>query len=160
MVTVEPGRIDDVDAVVDLWVDLAAGQRAFDSHLLAERNRTAVREAIARRAVEGGLLVARDPAGEVVGFVTFALRSSTYEADVTRGIVENIYVEPDRRGEGVGSALLGEAEARLAEEGATAVTLEVMADNEAARRFYRRHGYASHRVELEKSVESDTLTKE
>jgi len=34
------------------------------------------------------------------------------------------------------------------------VALETMADNEAARRFYRRHGYEPHRIELER--ESDT----
>jgi ribosomal protein S18 acetylase RimI-like enzyme len=74
--------------------------------------------------------------------------------------VQNIYVTPNHRGEGIGSELLAEAETRLAEAGADAVSLEVMADNEGARRFYRRHSYGPHRVELEKSVESDTLTKE
>jgi ribosomal protein S18 acetylase RimI-like enzyme len=170
MVSVELGTIADVDAVADLWVDLAAGQREFGSHLLAEENRATVREAIAQSAVADELLVARaeregqpeanEPAAEIVGFVTVSVESGTYDRDVTRGLVQNIYVVADRRGDGIGSELLTEAETRLAEAGADAISLEVMADNEAARRFYRRHGYDPHRVELEKSVESDTLTKE
>jgi ribosomal protein S18 acetylase RimI-like enzyme len=170
MVSVELGTIADVDAVADLWVDLAAGQREFGSHLLAGENRATVREAIAQSAVADELLVARaeregqreanEPATEIVGFVTAGVESGTYDRDVTRGLVRNIYVVADRRGDGIGSELLTEAETRLAEAGADAISLEVMADNEAARRFYRRHGYAPHRVELEKSVESDTLTKE
>ncbi|WP_135825921.1 GNAT family N-acetyltransferase [Halorussus ruber] len=164
MVAIERGNIGDVDAVTDMWVDLAEGQREFGSHLFADGNRATVREAIARNAVGDGLLVARekreDDRTEIVGFVTFGVESDGYDQDVTRGVVRNIYVEPDRRGDGIGSALLDAAETRLAERGADAVSLDVMADNEDARRFYRRHGYAPHRVELEKSVESDTLTKE
>jgi len=170
MVSVELGTIADVDAVADLWVDLCAGQREFGSHFLAEENRARVREAVAQNAVADELLVARaDPevrdesdesAAEIVGFVTVSVESGTYDRDVTRGLVQNIYVVAHRRGDGIGSELLAEAETRLAEAGADAVSLDVMADNEAARRFYRRHGYAPHRVELEKSVESDTLTKE
>ena len=46
MVSIELGTIADVDAVADLWVDLAAGQHEFGSQLLAEENRATVREAI------------------------------------------------------------------------------------------------------------------
>ncbi|WP_135852629.1 GNAT family N-acetyltransferase [Halorussus salinus] len=185
MVTVEVGTTADADAVADLWVELAEGQREFDSHLLPGENRQQVRESVAQHAVADELLVARadgataDADGEsvstetgdatdseeatdseLIGFVTVIVESSNYEQDVVRGVVQNIYVVPARRGEGIGSALLDAAEARLAEAGADAVSLEVMAANADARRFYRRHGYAPHRVELEKSVESDTLTKE
>lgn len=159
MVAVEAGGLDDVDAVADLWVALAEGQRAFGSHLLAADNREVVRDAIVRRMVAAELLVARG--GEsIVGFVTFGVESGVYEQDTTRGVVQNIYVVPEVRGEGVGSALLAAAEESLVESGAETVSLEVMADNDDARRFYRRHGYRTHRVEMEKRPESDTLTKE
>ena len=201
MAGIEVGTTADADAVADLWVELADGQREFDSHLLAEENRQTLRETIAQRAVADELLVARagdeskdaddepedqeagdetdnetggdepdDGAAEngadesddasLVGFVTFGIESNSYERDTVRGVVQNLYVVSERRSEGVGSALLDAAESELADAGADAVSLEVMADNADARRFYRRHGYAPHRIELEKSVESDTLTKE
>ena len=168
MVVVEPGSTADVAAVADLWVELAEGQRDFGSHLFAAENRDRIRDAVARSAVAGELLVARTEGDEmartsrggIVGFLMFAIESGTYEQDVTRGVVQNIYVVADARSEGIGSDLLAEAERRMAAGGAEIVSLEVMADNDAARRFYHRHGYSPHRVELEKSVESDTLTKE
>ncbi len=52
------------------------------------------------------------------------------------------------------------AEELLRQAGADILALEAMADNESARRFYRRHGYRPHRVELEKSMRSDTHSKE
>jgi ribosomal protein S18 acetylase RimI-like enzyme len=222
MVLVELGRTADVDAVADLWVELAESQRDFGSHLLASTNRAHVQEAVARSAVASELLVAREgdadgteeegkdgsrepdaerdeadeeghgqdeegheddterrqrdqdrvefeensddgprgDSGDVVGFLTFTMDSGTLDQDATRGVVQNIYVVPEARSAGIGSALLAEAERRLAAAGVAVIALEVMAENDAARRFYRRHGYGPHRVELEKSVESDTLTKE
>ena len=184
MVSVEPATSQDVDAIADRWVELAEGQRAFGSHLLTGENRRRVRADIARGVIADELFVARDesepkgpetrgsgpresetsawsrtPRDAVVGFVMFTVESGYYEQDARRGVVQNIYVDPDRRGEGIGSTLLTAAERALAERGAETVGLEAMADNEDARRFYRRHGYRPHRVELEKRAESDTLTK-
>jgi ribosomal protein S18 acetylase RimI-like enzyme len=155
-----PAEIDsptmtDLDALVELWIDLAAGQRQHDSHLEAEANRDRIRESLARQIALSEIRVAR-AAGRIVGFVSFTIEGSTFERSTTKGLIQNIYVEPDAREQGIGSRLLDRAESVLDAEGADVVSLEVMADNEAARRFYQRHGYDTHRVTLEKSTESDT----
>ncbi|WP_396612295.1 GNAT family N-acetyltransferase [Haloferax sp. S1W] len=173
---VTSATVDDLDALADLWVELAAGQRAFGSHLRAELNRTPIRETLARHVALGGVLIAhergeRDSASadeeddsggssRVVGFVMFNVESGAYEQDVTRGTISNLFVVPDRRGDGVGSELLAAAEDELEEWGADVVALDVMAENENARKFYRRHGYQPHRIQLEKSMRNDTHSKE
>jgi ribosomal protein S18 acetylase RimI-like enzyme len=113
----------DVDVVVDLWVDLASDQQAHSSHLLAEANRTAIREAVVRRVVTDDVLLARAD-GDVVGFAMTAVEAGRYEQDVTRGLVENIYVRPEYRGRGIGSRLLAAAETSLGEAGADVVALD------------------------------------
>ena len=155
--TVDRLDTDDAGTAAALWVELAAGQRDHGSHLLAPANRQRVRETMLRHAAADTAFVARDGT-DVVGFVTFGTESEGYAQDVDRGVVHNIYVRPTDRGAGVGSALLAAAEAALADRGVGVVALRAMADNEAARRFYRRHDYEPHRVELERPVESDTLT--
>ena len=157
-VRIESATLSDVDTLVDRWVELARGQRAYDSHLAAEGNRTPVREALAQHVVTDGVRVARDDG--VVGFVMFSIESGNYEQTVTRGVVHNLFVVPAARRQGVGSALLAAAEEALAALGADVVSLEAMATNDAARRFYERHGYHPHRVELEKPTRSDTHSKE
>ncbi|MDS0284202.1 GNAT family N-acetyltransferase [Haloarcula onubensis] len=143
------------DRLTDMWVDLARDQRSYGSHLLGPENRTVIRETVVQRIVAGNLLVARRD-GRVVGFVMFTVEHGRYEQDVTPGLVENLFVQPAARREGVGSALLGAAEDRLVDDGATVVQLEAMSDNEAAREFYAAHGYTPHRLELEKPTENDT----
>jgi len=185
-VSVGPGRMDEAERVADLWVDLARDQRRHGSHLRAAANRSAVLDSIRRHVVAGRLLVARARPGDVdadgerrgsanenenenanetesgeptvVGFITFGYESGTYQQSVDRGVVENIFVTRSRRGRGVGSALLRTAEETLAENGADVVSLDVMADNAGARRFYRRHGYDPHRVTMERPARSDTHT--
>jgi len=184
-VAVERGTMDDVDAVADLWVALADGQRSYGTHLVAAENRPDAADAAARAVVTDGLLVARvtgpnstdsepgaadarDPDAAdatvgssgsepptIVGFVTFGVESGRYDLDVTRGVVYNLFVRERHRGAGVGSRLLAAAESALADAGVDVISLEAMAGNEDARRFYRRHGYHPHRVELEKSVRGD-----
>lgn len=162
---VEPAGIDVADELADLWVELAASQREYGSHVLADENRARVRESFVRHAVTDGLVVARaeddegTPTGEgdaLLGFASFHPETGAYEQDVSRGMIENVYVVPGRRGEGVGSALLEAAERRLFEAGCDVVVLEAMADNERARRFYRRHGYEPHRVEMERTDSDKT----
>ncbi|MFC7071353.1 GNAT family N-acetyltransferase [Halobaculum lipolyticum] len=164
-VVVDRGTIEDVDATAELWVDLARDQRAHGSHLLAAPNRESAGDAVAHAVVTGGLLVARatDRGGggdrtadgrDVVGFVTFGRESGRYRQDVERGSVYNLYVREAYRDAGVGSRLLHGAERALAETGADLVSLEAMAGNLDARRFYERHGYHEHRVEMEKSLEA------
>jgi ribosomal protein S18 acetylase RimI-like enzyme len=156
-VTVAFAESADAGVLADRWVDLAADQRQYGSHLLADENRRRVRETMLNHVVTNTALVARRD-DDVVGFVTFGQESESFQQDVTRGVVHNIYVAADHRGEGIGSALLATAERTLADRGVDTVGLQAMATNEAARSFYRRHGYEPHRVELEKSTGSDTLT--
>ena len=154
--TVAPATVDDVDDVTDLWVALAEGQRRHGSTLLAEPNRAAVREWVARSVVTGELLVARDGDGRPIGFVGFSLDREGYERDRVRGTVSNLFVVPERRGEGIGADLLDAAERALAASGAEAVALEALADNDRARTFYTDRGYDRHRVELTKSLSEPT----
>jgi len=51
----------------------------------------------------------------------------------------SVYVSPDYRGEGIGTALVERAEVYLREKGAEAVEDVVLADNEVGNAFYERH---------------------
>ena len=158
-VRIAPATADDIDPIADLWVALAKSQRTFGSQLRAAENRETVRDWVARGVVTGELLVAKaeelGTEGPIVGFVGFSLDHGSLDWDQTRGTVDNLYVVPARRGEGIGSALLVAAEAALREAGAASVALEAMAANEQAQTFYQDHDYDQHRVVFHKSLDDD-----
>ncbi len=72
--------------------------------------------------------------GDVVGFAHAAW--SGQQGDVMR-----VYVDPDHRGQGVGSALLESTVATLFERDVEEVRGMVLADNEPGNEFYRSHGF-------------------
>ena len=59
---------------------------------------------------------------------------------LTPGWVEQLYVEPARTGQGIGSALLAFAQGA---GGAGELQLWTFASNTGARRFYERHGFVA-----------------
>ncbi|MEY7852220.1 ribosomal protein S18-alanine N-acetyltransferase [Natrarchaeobius sp. A-rgal3] len=94
-------------------------------------------DAFERFLDEPGFLIAEHE-GDVAGYVV---------ADVSRnfgrrlGHVKDIAVHPERRGIGVGSALLTRILAVLTAQGARTVKLEVRRSNDGAKRLYRRFGF-------------------
>jgi ribosomal protein S18 acetylase RimI-like enzyme len=155
--TVRAATGEDVAAVASMWVALAAEQRNHGSHLLAVENQSRARDLVAQYVHANGVAVA-ERAGDRVGFVMVHTETGFYETDATRGVVDNLYVDPEHRGDGVGSALLDWGEARLREEDADVLAVEALWANEGARRLYERRGYDPHRVTYEQSADSDQST--
>ncbi|WP_330632479.1 GNAT family N-acetyltransferase [Halocatena halophila] len=153
--SIESPERSEIDSLVDLWEALAAGQQRHNSLIEAAPNRETIRESIAQHLISDGILIARGDDGAIVGFVMFTAQSGRYTELVKTGVIENLYVVPTARDEGIGSALLEAAHTRLHEAGVETIMLDVMASNRAAQRFYARHGYDPHRLTLAKH-ETDT----
>lgn len=55
--------------------------------------------------------------------------------------VEDLWVSAQKRGQGIGATILSKLEERICSEGYKTARLRVVAENENARRFYRREGW-------------------
>jgi ribosomal protein S18 acetylase RimI-like enzyme len=82
-----------------------------------------------------------DPAP--VGFATCIESFSTFWASPALNL-HDLMVHPDRRGRGIGRALLSAVERAARESGCCKVTLEVHANNERAKGLYRKVGFIGH----------------
>jgi ribosomal protein S18 acetylase RimI-like enzyme len=149
--TVEAATLEDLDRLVECWLALVESQRTFGSHIESEPNRTVARQLLAEYVDAEMVAVARTASG-LVGFVMFYEETGTYEQSVRRGVIENVYVRPTARGEGVGSALLDHAEAALADRGVDVVSIAAMAENDRAIGFYEDRGYSPHRIVFERHL--------
>ncbi|MGA9399452.1 GNAT family N-acetyltransferase [Haladaptatus sp.] len=80
-------------------------------------------------------LVALD-GGDVVGFTQSEILS-----DMPDGNILWLHVDPDRRGEGIGTKLLGQTKEKLEDKGVETLSGLVLADNEDGNEFYREHDF-------------------
>lgn len=88
------------------------------------------------------VLLAEEDLG-IVGFVSLGPSRDADAGAAAVGEIRTIYLDPSAWGGGVGSALLGAAEAELSRAGFPMATLWVLETNAKARRFYERHGWAT-----------------
>ncbi|MFJ3616860.1 GNAT family N-acetyltransferase [Streptomyces iakyrus] len=101
-------------------------------------------------------LVAEDTGGEIVGW---ACHGPYREGEVRTEDAElyAIYVHPDRKGRGVGRALLAESVARCSAAGHGRLLLWVLKENDRARRFYERAGFRADGAEEPFEVDGVTV---
>jgi len=84
-------------------------------------------------------LLAGDPA---IGLALITLRENVwYDGPVA--LVDELYVRPDARARGTGTALMERAFEELRERGAGLVEVNVDEGDAGARRFYERQGFAN-----------------
>jgi ribosomal protein S18 acetylase RimI-like enzyme len=122
-ITIRQASAADAAAVADVY--LASFKTTYDFPLAHTDDQ--VRAWIRDRVVPaGGTWVALEADGAVVGMM-----------DVGAGDLSQLYVRPDRLGEGIGRRLLEIAKER-SPDGLTLYTFQV---NHRARRFYERHGF-------------------
>lgn len=103
---------------------------------------TAVLATRLERLLAGGEVIALLIGDPAVGVALLTLRPNVwYDGPVA--LLDELYVAPEQRGRGLGSALLMTAEAVIRQRGGELLEINVDGDDIDARRFYERHGYAN-----------------
>lgn len=69
-----------------------------------------------------------------------------------RAQIEGVRVSTDRRGGGIGAAMMADAEARSRTAGARLIQLTSNATREKARAFYERHGFEASHIGFKRSL--------
>jgi ribosomal protein S18 acetylase RimI-like enzyme len=95
-----------------------------------------------RRLIEDGELTALLIGDGPDGFVQLRFRSSLISG-AADALLEELYVVPDRRGEGLGRALLEAAMETSRDMGATRIELGTSEDDVAARALYESTGFTN-----------------
>jgi len=96
------------------------------------------------RLLEGPNVVVllSEQAGEATGFAYLTLRPTPYY-DGPLAQLEELYVRPALRDQGIGTALLTTAVERLATQGVGEIHINVDEIDTDTRRFYERHGFTN-----------------
>ncbi|MFW5870621.1 MAG: N-acetyltransferase family protein [Candidatus Sumerlaeota bacterium] len=135
-VTIRNATRDDLDALVALLSSLFSIEADFAVDFEQQRRGL---EMMLARPDERWVMVAETD-GRVVGMVTLQLLISTAQGGPV-GFVEDMVIDENVRGMGVGRILLSAMEARAGEAGLSRLQLLADRENEGALRFYERAGW-------------------
>jgi GNAT superfamily N-acetyltransferase len=131
-----PARPDDGDEIVSMCLALHREDPGFAP---VEAGRVRETLAVFERQPGRGQAVVAEVGGRVAGYA-FLVPYWSNEAGGEVCAVDELYVRPDRRGEGLGSALFGAIDAGCFGTFA-ATALGVTPGNARARRLYERLGF-------------------
>ena len=95
-----------------------------------------------RRLLAGESVLALLTGDPAAGLALLTLRPTIWYDDPV-ALLDELYVVPELRGQGLGSALLAAAEAVTRQRGGQVLEINVDGQDTDARRFYERHGYSS-----------------
>ncbi len=146
---------DDLDNLRPLWLAMLRHHRAIGSAPLVadEAASWAARRATYAEMLrgDGSFLLAVRQEAAWLGYAAVRLHpgpDDTFPVGERWAEVWSVAVDPERRGEGIGSQLLDAVDDRLAALGVTAVSIAAMVENAGALRLYERRGFVPREVVL------------
>lgn len=149
---IRPASAGDIEPLLDMWCDLNGEGAVADARYrlrpdIRSRGRTMIEQRWLNQQPPR-VLVASDESG-LVGFIAVKVADEHPMLDrpVTLTITD-AYVRTERRREGVGRALFGEAQAQAIGVGATTLELGTLAMDDRAVAFWRALGFEPWRVTL------------
>lgn len=155
---IRPYEIDDRAAVIglvhqlNLFEDGISGDRAGD----IKAAEACLDADLKRVAHDGGAVVVAADGDEVVAMMCFVLEQPQpyLKAEIARvAWVSELVVDERYRGQGIGTALLEEAERLARAHGVTRLMIGAIVGNHVARKAYERFGFRPAVMELAKDLE-------
>lgn len=150
MIRFDPATRADVPAILALLRDdrLGATREAADpAPYLAAFD--------AMQAETGNILIVGRDGDAIVATYQLTFISGLSLHATRRAQIESVRVASDRRGQGIGEAMLADAEVRARAAGCGLLQLTMNAERDDARRFYEASGFVASHVGFKRVLEPD-----
>lgn len=156
--TIRKAALDDFHEIILMMQGLNQHEKTFETNRLGDRQAAVACIEDLKQDVEecdGCFFVAQ--LGEaIVGFLAATVQHEdayyVEASDVSYGLISDMFVKEAFRGQGIGSALLGKAEAYFAERGLTRIQLVALAANKGALDLYERHAFRPYETVMVKRI--------
>ncbi len=152
---IRKAKEDDLDEIVNMWYSLASThQDMMRGYELAEDCREKWRRFVKDGLKKAGMCTfVAEKQRKIVGFLNVVIRErmSIFE-DTHVGMILDVFVKEERRGEGVGTQLTNRAEKWIKEKGVNIAVLTVSPENERAEKFWEEAGYETYLLKKRKKI--------
>ncbi|MBZ0274471.1 GNAT family N-acetyltransferase [bacterium] len=151
MLIVDRARLADLPRVVDLWMELMRLTERFNKRYALAPGARRLQESYMRSFFDSSsaaIFVARE--GERAGAFAnvYITKPAPVFAQHVLGIIENIYVEPDFRGRGLGRQLVEASHRFFRTFRVDEVYVNVIPANENSRKFWEHMGYSTQKLTM------------
>lgn len=142
---IRPWQIEDQQALVGLIAEFRATMTRFRGWASAPDLRAAEQEIASYEILDYQVFVASTDEGEIIGYITCHFEDGKLWA-------ESLFVRPEYRRQGIGSALYNALEAYANVKGEETILNRVHPNNERMINFLRKNGYdVLNMIEIRKS---------
>ncbi len=152
---IRKAKKDDLDEIVRMWYSLASThQEMMRGYELAEDCREKWRNFIEDGLEKEGMCTfVAEKENNLVGFLNVVIRErmGIFE-DIYVGMILDVFVKEEKRGEGVGTRLTKEAERWIKNKGVKIAVLTVSPENERAVEFWEEAGYETYLLKKRKKL--------
>lgn len=160
-VSVRRATTADVPRLGALGARLVAEHHAFDAkRFLPAQNRTIVEygKFLGSQIDDpDSVIFVAEVGGHVIGYTYVAIEGYDYMAlRGPAGVLQDVIVDPEQRGHGIGRLLLETAIAYLRSRGIPRVVLSTAERNAAAQRLFERMGFRRTMVEMTRELDDPT----
>ncbi len=134
---------EDAEQVMMLWLEFIQDKEGSDLNIIATQENAEKWMKFVEKILDSkkGNLIVSIMGNNLVGYAFYAWSTSSLETKLKKGIIYDLYVKPQFRNRGIGSALLESALRDLNEHGCEIVQLTVISENTKAIKLYEKFGF-------------------
>ncbi len=146
---------EDLDEITTLWYELAVmHEEMMEGYDLnddpCEEWRNLMEKSLKR---DDMTTFAAWEQGQILGFASVMLRNrAPFFKEKEMGVIMDVFIRDDRRGEGIGSKLVTMAERWIKNKGIDLAIVTVAPENQGAVRFWSKHGYDTYLLRQRKEL--------
>jgi ribosomal protein S18 acetylase RimI-like enzyme len=151
---IRAGELSDISRIEPLWVSLYEGQREMSSEIVVSPEQFAYwRKSMEVVFGRFSHLVVAELTGDIVGFVAARIRTlPPHLGGGPAGFISEVFVSNECRGHGLAAKMMASALDWFRLQGVGRVELQVLTENESARKLYQKLGWREELVQMVCSI--------
>ncbi len=145
--TIRKARLEDIDRIVELWMEMMSDHQRFDPRLVLAANASAEYRKYASYYIahaDSSVYVAELSNKEVVGYcLAFISQNLPMFEPETYGFISDLVVTEKQKRQGIGAALISQVKQWFQRQAVKNIQLQVYSHNTAGKQFWKKIGFES-----------------
>ncbi len=134
---------DDESTLKNIWLEFVQDKEGADNNIIPSKENAEKWMSFVKNIMDKGegTLKLAIISGKIIGYIFYTWSDSPIKTKLKRALIYDLYVKPEFRNRGVGTALLYEAIDELKKKDVDFIQLTVISKNIPAIKLYKKFGF-------------------